>query len=425
MKKIASAHLGCKVSAYDAEAMTKLFIDAGYEAVDFNESADVYLINTCALTNLSDRKSRQLIRRAVKKNPDAIIIAAGCYTQMNPETAADIPGVSLVVGTNDRQNIVSLAENCRVKNETVIAVTDVTEANDYENLSTTGLRNRTRAFLKIGDGCDNFCSYCIVPFARGRVRSRNPRDILTEAEFFAREGFKEIVVAGIEVASYGKDLSNIGLADVLELISSVGGIERIRLSSVPCDLFTENFIGKIKKLPKICAHFHLSLQSGCDETLKRMNRKYTASDYRDTVSRILETYPCAGLTTDIIAGFPGETDNDFDESYSFCAGIPFLKMHVFPYSPRAGTSAASFDGQVNEKVKRRRCERMIALSDELGAAFKTKYIGKTMPVLFEKKTLRSDDIYEGYTDNYIRVRRRSDEDLSGRIVEVTINRSDI
>ena len=425
MKFVSATSLGCKVSAYDAEAILKLFRDAGYVAADFEGRADVIIINTCAVTGLSERKSRQAIRRAVSLNPGALIIAAGCYPQIKPEEAAKIPGVSLVIGTAGRGNIVTLAENVKPGSAPAIAVTDLTGSRGYERLGVDGHRGRTRAYLKIEDGCENFCSYCVVPYARGAVRSRPPEDILHETERFAREGYKEIVVTGIEVASYGKDLPGASLTDVLCSISSVAGIERVRLSSAPPGLFTGSFVSEIKKMPKICPHFHVSLQSGCDETLKRMNRKYTSAGYRGAIDRILSAYPDAGITTDIITGFPGETEREFEKSYELVKSVPFSRLHVFPYSPRSGTPAADYKNQVSDEIKKTRAKRMAELGRILSESFARRFINESRPVLFESETVPGASVYEGYTDNYIRVRRKSKTRLTGEIVEIIIKRSDI
>ena len=396
-----------------------LFVANGYTDVGFGEPADVIVVNTCTVTGVSDKKSRQLIRRAAGTYPNAVIIAAGCYAQAFPDLTAKLPGVDIVVGTGGRGGIVGLAEQYINEKIQINAVTDVSGRETYENLSVTGFKNRTRAFLKIGDGCDNRCAYCVVPRVRGPAVSRALYDIEREARFFAREGFKEIVVTGIEIASYGNDLNGPGLLDVVKTVASIDGIERIRFGSLPPGAFTDAFVRGLKQWPKVCDHFHISLQSGCDATLKRMNRGYTADDYKRAVSRVYGAFPDAGVAADVIAGFPGETDNEFEDSLKFCEGIPFIKLHAFPYSPRAGTPAASFNGQISEDAKKARVKQYIGLSETKALTFKKRFMGKTMPVLFEGRT-KTPGAYEGYTTNYIKIKHKSETDISGQIIDVTI-----
>lgn len=401
LKRIATMTLGCKVNAYDTQAMLEMFLKNGYNAVDFSEEADIYLINTCTVTNLGDKKSRQMIRRAKKQNLNSIVIAAGCYAQVKPEEVAAIEGVDLLVGTSERGRVVELVEVYQNGLSGAKIVGDISKEKEFEKLQIESLKGHTRAYVKIQEGCDSFCSYCIVPYARGRARSRSLQDCVLECKRLAENGFKEIVLSGIHVASYGKDLDGESLTDVVAAVQGIEGIERIRLSSLEPSIITEFFLESVKKCDKVCDHFHLSLQSGCDKTLQGMNRKYDIHIYETAVSKIRMYYPDAGLTTDIIVGFPGETRHDFEESLCFCENMEFSKIHVFPFSAKVGTKAYSMDGQISLREKKERADKFIALSDKLRDKFLDANSGKTMPVLFEKMT---DGILEGYTTNYIQVR---------------------
>ena len=416
-KTIAAFTLGCKVNAYDTQAMLELFQNKGYQVVDFTEKAGVYLINTCTVTNLGDKKSRQLIRRAVSQNPEAVVVAAGCYAQVAPDELSGIEGVNLVIGTKDRNKIVELVESYEGESP-VCRVYDIQTEKIFEPLNINRLRDRTRAFVKIQEGCENFCSYCIVPYARGPVRSRPLADIINEVRTLAAHGFQEIVLAGIQVSSYGKDLKRTDLLDVIEQAHLQEGIRRIRLSSVEPGLFTPDFMSSLSKLPKICDHFHLSLQSGCDRTLKRMNRRYTASEYADTVKELRRLYPGVSLTTDVIVGFPGESENDFLESYSFIKDMALSKLHVFPYSRKKGTKASAMPEQISPEIKKDRLNRMLALDKELSARYLERFIGRELDLLFETRSRTG--YYEGHTTNYCKVSCESEEDLRGRVVPVKI-----
>ena len=416
-KTIAAFTLGCKVNAYDTQAMLELFQNKGYQVVDFTEKAGVYLINTCTVTNLGDKKSRQLIRRAVSQNPEAVVVAAGCYAQVAPDELSGIEGVNLVIGTKDRNKIVELVESYEGESP-VCRVYDIQSEKIFEPLNINRLRDRTRAFVKIQEGCENFCSYCIVPYARGPVRSRPLADIINEVRTLAAHGFQEIVLAGIQVSSYGKDLKRTDLLDVIEQAHLQEGIRRIRLSSVEPGLFTPDFMSSLSKLPKICDHFHLSLQSGCDRTLKRMNRRYTASEYADTVRELRRLYPGVSLTTDVIVGFPGESENDFLESYSFIKDMALSKLHVFPYSRKKGTKASAMPEQISPEIKKDRLNRMLALDKELSARYLERFIGRELDLLFETRSRTG--YYEGHTTNYCKVSCESEEDLRGRVVPVKI-----
>lgn len=417
-KKIAFTTLGCKVNMYDTEAMAELFLQKGYEITDFDKFADIYVINTCTVTNLGDKKSRQLIRRAKKTNPDSIVAATGCYAQVAPDEVEKIDGINIVIGTKDRSSIVEIIENYSDKTKVLNAVDDIMKEKTFENLSINNLKNHTRAYIKIQEGCNRFCSYCIIPYARGPVRSRKPEDVLSEAKRLAENGFKEIVLSGIHVASYGIDLKNISLIDILKQVHSIKGIERIRFSSIEPVVITDEFIGVLKKLPKICDHFHLSLQSGCNRTLKRMNRRYTSEEYKTAVDKLRKLYPDVAITTDIIVGFPSETEQDFEECLNFVKETELAKIHVFPYSPKKGTKAAEYPNQIPPDIKNIRSKKMIMASNELNKKFLTNYIGKTKTVLFEK--LIKNNIYEGHTTNYITVHAKSDVDISNKILNIKI-----
>lgn len=418
-KKVAFTTLGCKVNMYDTEAMSELFQKKGYEIVDFDKFADIYIINTCTVTNFGDKKSRQAIRRAKKINPDAIVVATGCYSQVAPDDVKKIDGINIVTGTKNRNDIVEIVENYSDKTKIINMVNNVMKKVDFENLSVNNLKGRARAYLKIQDGCDRFCSYCIIPYARGPVRSRHPDDVILEVKKLAENGYKEIVLTGIHVASYGKDLKNVSIEKILEQVHETDGIERIRLSSIEPLIVTDSFIETIKKLPKLCEHFHLSLQSGCDRTLKRMNRQYTTAEYKTAAKKIQKLYPNAAITTDIIVGFPGETEEDFNKSLNFAKEIAFAKIHVFPYSPKIGTKAAEYPNQISSEIKNLRSKKLITVSNELNKKFLSNYINKEKDVLFERHI--GNNIYEGHTTNYITVHAKSEKDISNKILRVKIS----
>lgn len=417
MKKVAFYTLGCKVNQYETEAMEELFEKRGYEIVDGNEDADIYVINTCTVTNLGDRKSRQFIRRAKKVNTNSIVAAVGCYSQVAPEEVEAIEGVDIVIGTTDRNRIVDLCEEAKKKNKKINIVKSIKGHKEFESLNIADLKSKTRAYIKIQEGCNQFCSYCIIPYARGPIRSRDLEDILIETKRLAKAGFKEVILTGIHVTSYGKDFQNLTLIDVIEEISEIDGIERIRLSSIEPRFVDEEFMRRAVNSRKLCDHFHLSLQSGSDTVLKRMNRKYTTSQYKDIVNLIREYMPDAGITTDIIVGFPGETDEEFEETYNFAKDIHFSRIHVFKYSPRKGTPASRFKNQIHGNIKHERSERLILLGEELMRTFNENYFGKTLPVLFEEG---EKGWMEGYTTNYIRVKAQAGDEIGGKILPVKI-----
>lgn len=418
-KKIAFITLGCKVNLYDTEAMAELFTEKGYEVVDFEEYADVYLINTCTVTNLGDKKSRQMIRRAKRINPNSVVVATGCYAQVASEEVAKIEGINIVIGTKNRSEIVETVENYVAENGVVNNVSDIMGEKEFEPLQISRLTNRTRAYIKIQEGCNRYCTYCIIPYARGPIRSRKPEEVVEEVKKLAENGFKEVVLTGIHVASYGLDLGNITLADIIEKVHSVDGIERIRFSSMEPLAIDNEFVARMSKLPKVCDHYHLSLQSGCNRTLKRMNRKYNAEQYAEACERLRNAFPNVAITTDIIVGFPDETEEDFKESLAFAERMKLDKIHTFPYSPKKGTPAAKMKNQISGDVKSQRSKEMIALSDKMNINFLNNNIGKTVPVLFEDM---ENGFWQGHTTNYIKVLAKSDENLNNKIVDVKLDK---
>lgn len=422
MKKAASFALGCKVNQYESEAIAELFAEKGYEIVGIDEEADVYVINTCTVTNFGDKKSRQLIRKVKRQNENAIVAVVGCYAQTAPQELMKVEGVNLVIGTKDRAQIVEMVENYDISRGVENHVTDIMKERVFEPLSIQKLANRTRAYLKIQDGCSQYCSYCIIPYARGPIRSREPQEVLAEVKRLADNGFKEVVLTGIHVASYGKDRRDTSLLEILRQVHEVEGIERIRFSSIEPNVVTEEFAKAMAELPKVCDHFHLSLQSGCDKTLKEMNRKYDTEKYRQAAATLRKYLPHVALTTDIIVGFPGETEEDFQASYDFAKEIGFAKIHVFPYSPKRGTPAAARKDQLPNAVKSERSHKLIALSDQMAADFLREYVGQDVEVLYERMV--EDGIYEGHTTNYIKVRGRSEKDLTNQICKTRITKAE-
>lgn len=391
-------HYGCKVNQYETNAMEQKFIQAGYKIVKFNEKADIYVINTCTVTNMSDKKSRQMIRKAKQLNKDAIVVAVGCYVQTAKEKLENIEELDLILGNNEKKDIVKYVEEH--KNGTKqIKYNDVLHQEEYDEYGFVTHIEQTRAIVKIQDGCDRFCSYCAIPYARGRVRSRKIENIIEEITKLALDGIKEVVITGIHIASYGKDLKeDITLIDVLEKINEIDGIKRIRLGSLEPTIITKDFLQRLSKLDKICHHFHLSLQSGCNETLQRMNRKYTTEEFKNVVEMLRETYEDVMLTTDIIVGFPGETEEEFEKTYNFLSDINFYKMHVFKYSKRNGTKAALMPNQVSPILQEQRSKKLIELSKENQDKYNSEYIGKEVTVLFEEE---NGEYIKGHTANYL------------------------
>lgn len=420
MKKVAFHTLGCKVNQYETQAMSEKFISNGYDIVEDTEAADVYVINTCTVTNVGDKKSRQFIRKVKRINPDAIIAVVGCYSQTAPEEVAKIEGVNIIIGTNDRNKIVDLVEECTVEDRINI-VEDIMQVREFEEMSIQEIKDKTRAFLKIQEGCNQYCSYCIIPYARGNIRSRKKAEIINEIEKLVENGFKEIVLTGIHVASYGRDLKDDNtLINVLKEVNDIEGLERIRLSSLEPTLFNEEFLNELSKLYKVCDHFHLSLQSGSDTVLKRMNRKYTTEQYRNIVKIIRSVYPEVSLTTDIIVGFPGESEEEFNETYDFVKEMNFSMIHVFKFSPRKGTPAAEYDDQMDGVTKHKRSVRLIKLGDEMQLDYMNKFLGQTLEVLFESPSKELEGYIEGTTNNYIKVLCLANENIEGKILKVVL-----
>ncbi|HZX21385.1 MAG TPA: tRNA (N(6)-L-threonylcarbamoyladenosine(37)-C(2))-methylthiotransferase MtaB [Clostridia bacterium] len=419
-KTVSIFTLGCKVNQYETQAIRELFEKRGYNVVFNGEIADIYVINTCTVTNIGDKKSRQFIRRANRNNPDAIIAVVGCYAQTSPEKVLSIEGVNIIIGTDARNKIVDVVEGCK-PDKKINLVDDIMKVKRFEEMSIRNIKGKTRAFLKIQEGCNQYCSYCIIPYARGPIRSRSKTEIIDEIKNLVDKGFKEVVLTGIHVASYGKDLdSKETLMDVLEEVNSIDGLKRIRLSSLEPTLFTDKFLQRISRLDKICRHFHLSLQSGCDATLKRMNRRYTTEQYRDIVNKIRKIHPKIALTTDIIVGFPGEIEEEFDTTYNFVEEIGFSEIHVFKYSPRKGTPAAGYKNQIDGVTKHHRSEKLIELGKQLKRDYYTMFIGENREVLFETLSKKVEGYIEGYTDNYLKVLASSDGITEGELSVVNL-----
>ena len=389
MQTVAFYTLGCKVNQYETNAMAEKFLKSGYEIVDFEEKSDIYVINTCTVTNMADRKSRQIIRRVKQINKESILVVTGCYAQVASKELESIQDVDLVVGNTEKKDIVNIVENYKIKNNK-INLTDINQEKEFTDFGTTTYTEKTRAVIKVQDGCNNFCSYCIIPYAKGRVRSRRVENVIEEVTKIAKEGIQEVVITGIHVASYGIDFKNssVRLIDLLEEINKIEGIKRIRLGSLEPNIITDDFVQRLKKVNKICDQFHLSLQSGCNETLKRMNRKYTIEDFTKVVKRLRDAFPNVMLTTDIIVGFPGETDKEFEITYNYLKEIKFYKMHIFKYSPRKGTIAEKMPNQVNGNIKEERSHELIKLSNKNEENYLNKYIGKEIDVLFEQEENR-------------------------------------
>ncbi|MGH4139322.1 tRNA (N(6)-L-threonylcarbamoyladenosine(37)-C(2))-methylthiotransferase MtaB [Clostridium sp.] len=412
--KVAIATLGCRVNQYESEAMVEKFIREGYEVAEFHDFADVYVINTCTVTNMGDKKSRQMIGRARRKNSEAIIAVVGCYAQIAPAEISNIEGVNVVLGSRNKGDIVYWVNRSREENKQMIEVNDVLKNKVFEDLNISEYQDRTRAFVKIQDGCNQFCSYCLIPYSRGAVCSKPPEKIMAEIHELAQNGFKEILLSGIHIASFGKDLDGgWNLVRVLEEVDKVPGIERIRIGSIDPTFFTEGVIERLMALVNLCPHFHLSLQSGCDETIKRMNRHYTASEYKTVVENLRKNIVGASITTDVIVGFPGETQEEFDETYEFLKDIELSKMHIFKYSPRKGTKAAGIKEQIDGNIKEERSHKLIALNNMLEEKHINTFVGKSMNVLYEQKFKDNEDEYEGYTDNYVKVVGKSSENIVG------------
>lgn len=423
MKKAALHNLGCKVNAYETEAMQHLLEEAGYEIVPFTQKADVYVINTCSVTNMADRKSRQMLHKAKKNNPDSIVVAAGCYVQTSEKEVLNDLSVDIVIGNDRKHDLVRLLEEYSLDsvNDTVDDIND--GKHDFEELFIDQTKEHTRAFIKVQDGCNQFCSYCIIPYARGRVRSRRFENAIAEVERLAANGFKEVVLTGIHLSSYGVDFEEAtGLLELIQAVNAVKGIERIRLGSLEPKIVTEHFASELSKLDKICPHFHLSLQSGCDATLKRMNRKYTTKEYERGCELLRKYFVHPAITTDVIVGFPGETEEEFEQTKAYLEHIHFYEMHIFKYSKRKGTRAAVMPDQIDEQIKAARSEKLIALGHDMSKEFRKFYIGKNEEVLFEEKAVIGDkEYFVGYTKEYVKVAKKTDENLENQIVSGRIS----
>lgn len=426
MKKTVSFYtLGCKVNQYETNAMEQQFIKNNYEIVENTQKADIYVINTCTVTNMAERKSRQMLRRVKEINPSAVLVVCGCYAQVAKNELEQIPEIDIILGINEKNEIVQIVENYmekmaeQDKRSQEAEIDDVSKQKEFLDFGDVTYTEKNRAVVKVQDGCNMFCSYCIIPYARGRIRSRKIESVVSEIKKIAKEEIKEVVITGIHVASYGKDFDNentskkIRLIDLLEAINKIDGIDRIRLSSLEPTIVDEEFATRLSKLDKICDHFHLSLQSGCDETLKRMNRKYTIQIYRDAVATLRKYYPEASFTTDVIVGFPGETDEEFAKTYEFLKEIDFYRLHVFKYSPRRGTVAEKMPNQIDGNKKEERSNKLIELSNSTENKHNQSYIVKTVKVLFEEF---EDGFFKGHTTNYMMVKVAGEEEQSDKFV---------
>lgn len=430
MKKAVLHNLGCKVNAYETEAMQELLEQNGYEIVPFQEGADIYIINTCTVTNMADRKSRQMIHRAKKMNPDAIVVAAGCYVQAQENSDKIDECIDIVIGNNKKQNLIEILEEYEQKRKEADGVfvqqevIDINHTKEYEELHLTKTAEHTRAYIKVQDGCNQFCTYCIIPYMRGRVRSRRKEEVVEEVSALAANGYKEVVLTGIHLSSYGVDFEEKEtLLSLIQAVHAIEGIERIRLGSLEPRIITEEFASALSALPKICPHFHLSLQSGCEETLKRMNRRYSAEEYFEKCMLLRKYFENPALTTDIIVGFPGETEEEFEESRAFVEKVNFYETHIFKYSKRQGTKAAVMPNQVPEPEKTKRSNMLLALDERNRKAYEEQFSGKETEILVEEQMEKDGKTYWiGHTKEYIRLAILSDENLSGRLLKVTVGK---
>ena len=418
MKKAALHNLGCKVNAYETEAMQELLEKNGYEIVPFKEGADVYVVNTCTVTNIADRKSRQMLHKARKMNPDAIVVATGCYVQTENQEVDDC--IDIVIGNNKKKDIVEILKQYEEERERTTDLNDIGHTKEYENFHLSRTGEHTRAYIKVQDGCNQFCSYCIIPYARGRVRSRAKEDVIEEVKTLAANGYKEVVLTGIHLSSYGVDIED-SLLSLILAVHEVDGIHRIRLGSLEPRIITEEFVRTISALPKVCPHFHLSLQSGCNATLRRMNRRYTAEEYAAKCQLLRKYFAHPALTTDVITGFPGETPEEFEESRAFVDSSDFYETHIFKYSRREGTKAAVMPNQVPEQIKAERSKVLIALSEEKQSRFEEELIGTTQEVLMEEAIEREDGIWQiGHTKEYVKIGYKTEKNLANQLINVEI-----
>ena len=422
MKKVALHNLGCKVNAYETEAMQEMLEHAGYEIVPFQEGADIYVINTCTVTNIADRKSRQMLHRARKMNPDAVVVAAGCYVQAQAEKQVIDPCIDIVLGNNKKQDLLTALQAYEEAHGDLREVIDINHTKEYENLHLTKQGEHTRAYIKVRDGCNQFCSYCIIPYARGRVRSRAKEDVVAEVTDLAKNGYQEVVLTGIHLSSYGIDFENEdNLLSLIRAVHEIEGIKRIRLGSLEPRIITEEFVQAIAALPKMCPHFHLSLQSGCNETLKRMNRRYTSEEFYEKCEILRKYFEKPALTTDVIVGFPQETEEEFETTYEFLKKICFYETHIFKYSKREGTKAAVMQGQIPEQIKAKRSARLIELGEKNRRAYEESFLGKTVEVLVEEKSdVNGKEMWTGHTKEYMKIALESEKNLQNCILNVQI-----
>ena len=422
MKKVALHNLGCKVNAYETEAMQEMLEHAGYEIVPFQEGADIYVINTCTVTNIADRKSRQMLHRARKMNPDAVVVAAGCYVQAQAEKQVIDPCIDIVLGNNKKQDLLTALQAYEEAHGDLREVIDINHTKEYENLHLTKQGEHTRAYIKVQDGCNQFCSYCIIPYARGRVRSRAKEDVVAEVTDLAKNGYQEVVLTGIHLSSYGIDFENEdNLLSLIRAVHEIEGIKRIRLGSLEPRIITEEFVQAIAALPKMCPHFHLSLQSGCNEILKRMNRRYTSEEFYEKCEILRKYFEKPALTTDVIVGFPQETEEEFEITYEFLKKICFYETHIFKYSKREGTKAAVMQGQIPEQIKAKRSARLIELGEKNRRAYEESFLGKTVEVLEEEKSdVNGKEMWTGHTKEYMKIALESEKNLQNCILNVQI-----
>ncbi|MDB5052245.1 MAG: ribosomal protein methylthiotransferase [Bacilli bacterium] len=427
MPSVAFHTLGCKVNFYETEGIWQLFKNEGYEQVDFEKTADVYLINTCTVTNTGDKKSRQVIRRAIRRNPEAIIAVSGCYAQTSPAEVAAIPGVDIVIGTQDREKIMPLIKQFQQERLPINAVRNIMKSREFEELDVPEFSDHTRAFLKIQEGCNNFCTFCIIPWSRGLLRSRKPENVLQQAKQLIHAGYQEIVLTGIHTGGYGEDLQDYSLARLLTDLDQLEGLKRLRISSIEASQISEDVLSVLKNSAKMCRHFHIPLQAGDDEVLHRMRRKYTTEQYAHKIELIRQIMPDAAITTDVIVGFPGETEEMYHNGFQFMERMKFAEMHVFPYSKRTGTPAARMEDQVDEEVKYRRVHELIALSEKMQLVYATPFVGEIVEVIPEKSSMemKSKGFISGFSDNYLQVEFQGNEEMVGRIVEVKITESGV
>jgi threonylcarbamoyladenosine tRNA methylthiotransferase MtaB len=427
MPSVAFHTLGCKVNFYETEGIWQLFKNEGYEQVDFEQTADVYLINTCTVTNTGDKKSRQVIRRAVRRNPEAIIAVSGCYAQTSPAEVAAIPGVDIVIGTQDRDKIMPLIKRFQLERLPINAVRNIMKTREFEELDVPGFSDHTRAFLKIQEGCNNFCTFCIIPWSRGLLRSRNPENVLQQAKQLVNAGYQEIVLTGIHTGGYGEDLQDYSLARLLWDLDQMEGLKRLRISSIEASQITEEVLAVLKGSAKMCRHFHIPLQAGDDEVLHRMRRKYTTEEFAHKIELIHEIMPDAAITTDVIVGFPGETEEMYLNGYRFMERMRFAEMHVFPYSKRTGTPAARMEDQVEEEIKNHRVHELIRLSEKMQLSYAEPFVGEVVEVIPEKpsKEMQDQGLLTGFSDNYLNVIFSGTVDMIGQIIKVKITEAGV